>query len=156
MALQAKRAHIRNVALPTTFRNGQDVIGIPQAFSGAQVPLGSKPEASGSAQTTKMSVGGDTVDTAKGTNTAIPFEHLFSKVARVGAKFPFVYAPIGTERDAAGGNLQIAPTAEISSVGALFELLAVNPTASHRTLRTHKNRIDQECFGTASARKGCQ
>jgi len=49
MALQAKGPHIRNVAFPATFYNRNDMIGIPQAFSAAQVPLGGSAEASGSA-----------------------------------------------------------------------------------------------------------
>lgn len=153
MALQAKSAHIRKVALAATFHNGDDMIGIPQAFSGAQVPLGGSTEASGSAEMAKMSVGGDAVDTAKSTNAAIPFEHPFSKVARVGAKFPLVDAPIGTERDAARGNLQMAPTTEISSARTLFEFLPLNPTTGHCTLRAHKNRIEQECFSRSPAWK---
>lgn len=96
MALQANRAHIRKAALPATFHNRYDVIRIPQGFSGAQIPLSGSAEASGSAQMAKMSVRGDAVDTAKSTNAAISFEHLFSKVARAGAKFPLVHAPIGT------------------------------------------------------------
>jgi len=48
MALQAKGAHIRKVALPTTFNDRDDVIGIPQAFSTAQVPLGGSAKASAS------------------------------------------------------------------------------------------------------------
>lgn len=98
VALQAKRAHIRKVALPATFHNGNDMIGIPKAFSSAQVPLAGSAEARRSAQMTKMSVGSDTIVATKSTNAAIPFEHLFSKVARVGAKFPLVHAAIGTER----------------------------------------------------------
>jgi hypothetical protein len=49
MALQAKGAHIRKAAFPATFYNRDDMIGIPQAFSAAQVPLGGSTEASGSA-----------------------------------------------------------------------------------------------------------
>jgi len=48
MALQAKGAHIRKVALPTTFNDRDDVIGIPQAFSTAQVPLGGSAKTSAS------------------------------------------------------------------------------------------------------------
>lgn len=145
MAFQAKRAHIGKVALPAAFHNGYEMIGIPQAFSGAQVPLDGNAEASGSAQTAKMRISGNTVDTAKSANAAIPFEHFFSKVARVSAKLPLVYAPIGAERGAAGGNLQMAPSAEISPVQTLFEFLALNPTTGHCTLRAHKSRVEQAC-----------
>ena len=100
-----------------------------------------------------MSVRGDAGDTAKSTNAAISFEHLFSKVDRVGAKPPLVHAPIGTERDAARGNLQMAPTTEISPVNTLFELFVVNPATGHRTLCTHKSRIEQECFSREPAWK---
>jgi hypothetical protein len=48
MALQAKGTHIRKVALPATFNDRDDMIGIPQAFSTAQVPLGGSAKASGS------------------------------------------------------------------------------------------------------------
>jgi hypothetical protein len=52
MALQAKCAHIRKVALPATFNNRDDMIGIPQAFSAAQVPFGGCTTASASAEST--------------------------------------------------------------------------------------------------------
>jgi hypothetical protein len=48
MALQAKGAHIRKIAFPATFNDRDDMIGIPQAFSTAQVPLGGSAKASGS------------------------------------------------------------------------------------------------------------
>src|SRR6476660_7069074 len=86
------------------------------------------------------------IDAAKGTNAAIPFEHLFPKVTRICAQLPLVDAPIRTERDAATGNLKMTPPAEISSARTLFELVAVDPTTGHRALRAHKNRIGQECL----------
>ena len=96
-----------------------------------------------------MGVSGDTIDAAKSTNAAIPFENLFSKVTRIRAQLPLVDAPIGTECHAASGNLEMAPTAETSSVTALLELVTVDPTTDHCTLRTHKDRIGQECFREA-------
>ena len=146
MALQAEGAHIRKVALPATFNDRDDMIGIPQAFSTAQVPLGGSAKASGSTETTNVGVSCDAIDAAKRTNAAIPFEHPFPKVTCICAQLPLVDAPIRTERYAATGNLEMTPPAEISPVRTLFELLAVDPTTGHRALHTHKNRIGQECF----------
>ena len=77
------------------------------------------------------------IDTAIGADSTIAFQNLFADVPRVAAQAPFFHAPRGAKRRAAFGNLQVAPTAEITAVQSLGKRLWINPTARHGPLGTH-------------------
>jgi hypothetical protein len=117
------------------------MVGIPQAFSAAQVPFGSGAMTGASAESAQMDVSRGTICAAKSTYAAIPFEHFFTQVSRIGAQLPFVNAPIRTECRTAGRDFEVTPAAEISPVGTLFEPVPIDPPAGHRPLGTHKARI---------------
>ena len=51
------------------------------------------------------------VHRASGADTTVAFENLFAEITRVGAKLPFVDAPVGAEREAPRGNFQLTPSA---------------------------------------------
>ena len=50
--------------------------------------------------------------------SAVARRHLLAQIAGVGAKTPFMDAPIRTERETARGNFEVAPAAERAAVGA--------------------------------------
>jgi hypothetical protein len=68
-----------------------------------------------SARAPELAPRGHTIDSTNCANASITQQYLLAKVARVGAKAPFVDAKLRTECPAAGGNLQIAPAAQSSS-----------------------------------------
>jgi hypothetical protein len=77
------------------------------------------------------------IDTATGADSTIAFQNLLADVPRVAAQAKFVHAPRGAKRRAAFGNLQVAPTAEITTVRSLGKSLWIDPTARHDPLGTH-------------------
>src|SRR5580693_25568 len=77
------------------------------------------------------------VDSALGADTAIALENLFAEIARVGAKLPFVDAPIGTEREAPRRDFQVAPAAQRPSAGSGLKRGPVGKASGHGAGSTH-------------------
>src|SRR5271154_1825035 len=117
------------------------MVGIPKAFSRSrtQPPIERSFQAGGAAQTLQLAFGVQTVDTASGANRAVPFQHLLTKIAGVGAQTPFLHAPSRTKRHTSLGNFQAAPAAQMAAVGTLGKALTVGPAAGHISLRAHRS-----------------
>ena len=71
------------------------------------------------------------VDVAQRADAAIAPEHLFPQVAWIRAKTPFVHAPVGTKREPARRNFEIAPAAEGATVVSLLKACPVGSAARH-------------------------
>jgi hypothetical protein len=94
MTAEAESADVFEIALATAFRNGHNVVGIPEAFARAvlQPPKGEEGltiDAPGEAKTTLR---GDSVCPAQLADAVIPQQNLFAKVRRLGAKLPLMHA----------------------------------------------------------------
>jgi len=128
------------------------MIGVPEAFSigRADAPIRTGLEPGGSAKTLEMKPGGKAVDTAAGANSPVALQDLFAKIAGIGAEAPFFDAPVRTERLAALGNFEIAPAAEAAAIWTFGELVAIGPTAWHRSLGAHPNDYRGDGTGAKS------
>lgn len=84
MALQAKGPEIREIALAAAFRDGQDVIGIPQGLSPPQTPILLSVNSRGASQFLQARELSPTVYSAIGADTTIALENPFPKVAGIG------------------------------------------------------------------------
>jgi hypothetical protein len=88
------------------------MVGIPERLSRTQIPLALGATTSGTAQFFEMSEVSNTVQTALGTDSVIPFEDALPEVARVAPQLPFFDTPGGTKSEATRRNFQIAPPAK--------------------------------------------
>jgi hypothetical protein len=137
VTLQAKRAHIGQIAFAPAFGHRDDVIGIPESFSSLKSPLGVCFRACRSAKPLDVPQLRNAVEAAYCADAAVAFEDTFAEVARVAAQSPFFDAPIRTERQAAQRHFQIAPAAEASAVWSLREVVAIGASSLHNALRAH-------------------
>ena len=114
MAEKAQRSQILKIALSAALHDGQDMISIPQCFSRKppQTPLSEKPQPVGSARAAQLPMGSASVDSADRADAPVPLQNLFTKVAGIGTKAPFVYTPIRTESETPRRNLKAAPAAQ--------------------------------------------
>ena len=74
MALETESAHVGEVALATAFDHGDDMVGIPQAFSAAEVPSGGCTAASASAEPAEVDVQCEAIDAAERADAAVTLE----------------------------------------------------------------------------------
>ena len=111
MALQAKRAHVGQIALPAAFRYGHDVVRIPERFSTtlAKSPLFQKLPPCREIQPPHVAAKGHGIDAALRTHAAIAIHDSFAQVAGVGPQSPLVNAGVGTKRAATARYLSPAP-----------------------------------------------
>jgi len=94
VALQAKRPHIREVALPSAFGNRHDVVRIPKRFPApfAQFPRFQKLASSRIVELAQIAPHGYGVDSALRANAAVALENPLPKITRIGPQFPGVNA----------------------------------------------------------------
>src|ERR1700678_2795239 len=143
MALQAQSANVLEIALASAFHHRNNMIGVPEGFSGASASPGAKSPSQksfqprGAAKTFQFPFCMQAVDSTSGANCAITLENLFAKIARIAPQAPFFHAPIRTEGHAALGNLEVAPAAEIATRGAFGKVLPVGPTSRHGSFGAH-------------------
>jgi hypothetical protein len=133
MATQAKGANIFQIAFPSAFHDGNNVIGIPEALArfATQAPVCKKRIAICAARVTKPACLGNGVDSARGADTAITMEDLFPEICGLRPQLPLVHTELGTEGVASTRDLKRAPAAHTASVGAARNCLAINPAAPH-------------------------
>ncbi len=154
MALQTQGSDVLQVAFPSTFYNGNNVISVPERLSRTLAPLDKSFQPGCAPETLQLPVGIQTIDTATGAHAAIAFQNLFTNIARVAAQAPFFDAPRRTKRLPALGNLQIAPTAQAAAVGTLRERVPIGPTAGHLPIGTHEMLVTQKIAKREQDRAG--
>lgn len=110
MAAQAKRAHVREVALASAFGDRYDVVGIPDMPPTA--PLLLKALAGGVIQFALVLAQCLRVDAALRADATIARENLFAKIAGIGSQSPFVDTGSTAERETAAGDGRAAPPAQ--------------------------------------------
>ena len=104
MALQAERAHIRQIAFAASLNHGYNVIGIPERLAAAQSPGRSCPGARRASQFFHMPELGNTVSTADCADSAVSLQHSFAQMTRIAAELPFFHAPFRTKGEPALWN----------------------------------------------------
>ena len=142
MALQAERAHVREIAFAAAFGNGYDVVGIPKGLAAFQTPSRDGLPTRGAFEAADVSVFGDAIGSTQRANSLVAFEDAVAQVARIATKTPFFDTEGGTESLPAGGHFQLTPTAETTSVGTLRDSVFRRPAAGHGAFVAHKNRIE--------------
>jgi hypothetical protein len=147
VTFQTKRSHIREIALAAAFSDRHNVIRIPKRFSSSQSPFSHGLRSCRTAKTLDVIQLRHAVQAALGTYPAIALQNAFAQMAWITAEAPFLNAPIRTECKAPGGNLQIAPAAQETSIWALRQLVANGTAARYRALCAHQNKIAGECLG---------
>lgn len=145
VTLQAERAHVGEVAFSAAFGNGDDVIGIPESFSAAEIPRGESAGARGTPQAFDVVKLSRAIEAANGADAAVALKNPLPQMARIAAQLPFFDAPLGTEGEAPGRNFELAPAAEATAVRSFGERSAVGSSAGHEALGAHENRIQVEC-----------
>ena len=103
MALQAKRAHVGEIAFSATLDDRHDMIGIPQRFSISQSPFRRGSGARRSALPPNVIVLSQAIHSAYGANAPVALQHALAQMPGVTAQPPFFHAKGGTECDSAGG-----------------------------------------------------
>ena len=80
-----KRADVFEVAFTPAFHDGNDVVGIPESFSGtgAQAPIEERFQPRRTAQTFQLPFCLQAIDTATGADATIALQNLFAKIARI-------------------------------------------------------------------------
>jgi len=133
VAENTQGAQVVEVALSTPFRDGQDMIGVPQtlAVQPLEPPFGEKPQPVGPAGAPQFAISRASVRSADRANAAVPLQDLLAKVPGIGAEPPFVHTPIRTERKAPRRDLQTAPAAQRASVAAFRQGSAIGEAAPH-------------------------
>ncbi|HUI81852.1 MAG TPA: hypothetical protein VLY24_28220 [Bryobacteraceae bacterium] len=90
MAVQAKGAHVGEIALASAFRDGHDVVRIPQIA--ARTPFLLETLARGVIQFALVFPQGFRVHPALRADASVARKDLFPEIAGIGAQPPFVHA----------------------------------------------------------------
>lgn len=122
MTHEAECPEVVEVALSTAFGDGADVVGVPERAARSDVSQARHREgfgAGGAASAPECGVGGDSVEATESAEASIAEEDLVAEISRVRAQAPLVDAEVGAEgATARSEDLELAPTAERTSVGA--------------------------------------
>jgi hypothetical protein len=113
MALQAKRTHIGEIALPAALRDRHDVIRIPERFPAAldKSPLLKKFPPGCEIKTSHIAAQRNRVHAALRANAAVARQDLFAQIAGIGPESPIVDTGIGAKCATPGRRFGPAPTA---------------------------------------------
>jgi len=140
VADEAQGSEVGEIALAAAFRDRQNVIGVPQrsAIQTRETPAGEEFEAVRSTGPFQVNVGSAGINLAQRADAAVARQDLLAQIAGVGAKTPFVNAPIGTECETASGNFQVTPAAERAAVGSFAKAFSIGVAAGHGAGGTHE------------------
>ena len=118
MADQAQRAEILEVTFAAAFRDGHDMVGIPKrpAREPFEAPVCEQLLPVTPSGPLQFEVCGTGIAVADGANAAFSLEDLLAEIAWVGAKTPFVDAPVRAEGEAPRRHFEVAPAAERTTV----------------------------------------
>lgn len=131
MTTEAESADVVEVALAASFRNRQNVVGVPETFARARLetPVGEQGTSLRAARIAKLPCGGDAINTAGRANALVTLEYPFPQVRGLGAQLPLVHTVFRTERKAAPWNFQGTPAAQSTVVGSARDRLAIDPAS---------------------------
>lgn len=93
MTTDAESPDVLQVALASTFRDRNDVVGIPETPAAVVCgPMLEQETAIRATRTPELTHGRKGVDSAGSADAAIAQQNLFAKIAGLGAQLPFVHA----------------------------------------------------------------
>lgn len=117
VAGEAQGPHVARVALSAAFANGEDVIGIPKAFSRdrTQSPIVEHHFSAGAARPLQPAESFHAIYTADFANASISSEYLLAEISRACTQLPFVNAPFGAEGEPATRNFKRTPAAQCAA-----------------------------------------
>ena len=141
VTFQTERAHVRQIAFAAAFTHRKDVICIPKRFSAAQLPAFACFETGRTAKAFDAVPFREAIDSAHCADAVIALEHSLAEMSGIAAQPPFLHAELGTERNAAGRNFQIAPTAKASAVRPFRQSFAISAAAGHGSLFAYHGRL---------------
>jgi len=148
MAWQAECAEIVEIALTAAFRDGKNVVGVPERAAGGHglhAPEGEGVGTGFAAAALELGVGRDGVRAAGGADSAVAGEDQVAEVAGIGSETPLVDAVIRTEGAAAAReDFKLAPAAERQAVGAKRQGVRVGATGfGERSLRQSGHKAQE-------------
>jgi hypothetical protein len=127
VAFQAEGAHVGEVALTTAFDDRHNVVGIPEMP--AQTPLLFEDAARGVIELPLVPAESFGIDTAFGTDAAIPGEDLVAEITGVGAQLPLMNALRSAKRKTPPRDRNATPPA--------WATAAFDPPSRPGSLRAH-------------------
>lgn len=135
MADQAQRPDVRQVASASTFRDRENVVGIPKGPSAdcLQTPALERAQAPHATTPFQRKERRHRIGPALRADPFIPRESPFAQESRIGAQAPFFHAELRAERQPPLGHFQFAPAAKIAAFGALRQFRAADVAAFQRT-----------------------
>ncbi len=136
---QAEGADIRKIAFTAAFNDGDDVVCIPETFSGhaGEAPVVESLSATIATGAFELQPGFYGVDAAQGADAFVAGENAVAKVAGVGAQFPLMDAPFRAEGAAGRTNFESAPAAKGASGGPFGEFSSFGKAAGHGAVGAH-------------------
>jgi hypothetical protein len=115
VTLQAQSPDVFEITFAPAFDYGNDMIGVPEAFSTSrsetESPFQPSLQASRASQSLQMFPGRQAIDAALHADTLVSFQYFFADISRIGAQPPLLHAPVRAERQPALRHLQTAPAA---------------------------------------------
>lgn len=133
VAPQAERPHVVEVALAAAFGHRDAMVGVPKTLAGEslQPPGGKQFQTPCPARPLQRSHRGNGVRATPLTYAAVTGKDPIAEMARIAAQLPLFHAPVGAERSASLGDLQVAPAAQRAAPLSLRQFAGIHPTAGH-------------------------
>jgi len=148
VAGEAERAEVVEVALASAFRDGEDVVGVPEGAAAGDGLHAIEGEPRGAGWTSTPFEGvvdGDGIGLAESADAVVAGEDLVAEVAGIGAETPLVDAVVAAEGAAAfGEDFEIAPAAEGQVVRSERESFACGAAAGKGARGEHAVSIFSE------------
>lgn len=146
VALQAKRPHIAQIALPAALRYRDNMIGIPERFPAAlrQSPLFQKSPPRRKIQPPHVAAQRHSIHLARRADSVVPRQNALAQISRIRAQFPFMHAGIRTKGAPVSRSLLAAPPAKRTPGSRAFHLMPGQTSAalrSRRPLRLHQRGL---------------
>jgi hypothetical protein len=151
VASQAEGADILEIALPATFGNRHDMVGIPKApphtRSDSPVPQQRLPIRT--PRNAELARSGNRIHSAASADAAIAQQNVLAQIGRLGAQLPLMHAESGAKRESSARHLEGAPAAKASAVRSARNGSAINPPARHNAHCAHASFL--MCFAAYQA-----
>ena len=143
MTQKTERTNVIQIALTTTLRYRQDVIGIPEAAPAGDGLHPVQAKTCGTSRPTRTfesSIRSNGIDLAHRTSPTIARKDLIAKIPRVSAETPLVDAVVAAKRSAAfGKNLKIAPAAQRQPIRAFWQRVATGTATGESAWNEHRS-----------------
>ena len=119
MTTQAEGANVVEVAFASAFGDGENVVGVPQAFPCAPLesPVGEQRSTPGGTGIAELAGGCDGINPATGADATVALEDLLTEIRGLGAQLPLVDTILRAESEAAARDFERTPAAIAATIG---------------------------------------